>query len=96
MFAWFRSKGRPDSLSGRLARSRNEGYARGAHEAKLCRLATGSTIERSQALDWLNTVIEDGRLELQAQHALEREVEAWDMSCRIMFWVVLGPIKSLR
>jgi hypothetical protein len=93
MFAWFRSKDRPDSLSGRLARSRNEGYARGGHEAKLCRLATGSTIDRKQALDWLNTVIEEGRVELEAQHALEREVEAWDMSCRIMFWVTLGPMR---
>jgi hypothetical protein len=93
MFAWFKSEGRSDSLSGRLARSQDEGYARGAQEARLCRLATGRQIERKQALDWLNTVIEDGRIDLQAQHASEREVEAWDTSCRIMFWVTLGPMK---
>jgi hypothetical protein len=28
----------------------------------------------------LNVVIDDGRAELEAQHALEREIEAWDMT----------------
>jgi len=54
------------------------------------RLATAGRYQRPQALDWLDTVIEEGRTELEAQHALEREVEAWDMSCRIMFWVTLA------
>jgi hypothetical protein len=82
-----RSSGRPDTLSGRMARSRSEGYARGAHEAKLFRLAIAGTFQREQALDWINTAIDDGRAELEAQHSLEREIDAWDMSCRIMFMV---------
>jgi hypothetical protein len=41
---------------------------------------------RRQALEWLNTVIDDGRAELEPQYALEREVET-DMSCRIAFMV---------
>jgi hypothetical protein len=89
MFHTFRSKGRPDTLSGRIARSRNEGYLRGAHEAKLFRLAMAGTFRRQQALDWLNIAIDDGRAELEAQHALEGEIEAWDLSCRIMFMVMV-------
>jgi hypothetical protein len=54
------------------------------------RLATGGVCQRQQALDWLNTAIEDGRADLEAQHALEREIDRWDMSCRIMFWVMLA------
>jgi hypothetical protein len=87
---WFRRNVRTDDLSGRITRARNEAYLRGAQEAKIFRLATGGVYRWEQALDWLTTVIEDGRAELEAQHALDREVEAWDMSCRIMFWVTLA------
>ena len=38
-------------------------------------LAVGKVFEREQALDWLTTAIDDGRAELEAQHALEREIE---------------------
>ena len=87
---WFRRNDRTDDISGRMARAREEAYLRGEHEGKMFRIATGGSYQRQQALDWLDTVIEEGRAELEAQHALEREVEAWDISCRIMFWVMLA------
>jgi hypothetical protein len=68
-----------------MKRARDDAYSRGFLEAKLFRLAVGKDFDRKQVLDWLNTVINDGRAELEDQHALEREVEAWDMSCRIAF-----------
>jgi hypothetical protein len=58
-----------------------------AREATLFRLSMAGAFQREQVQDWLNTAVDDGRAELQAQHALEREVDAWDMSCRIMFMV---------
>ena len=77
--------GRADTLQSRVKRVRDEGYSRGAREAKLFKLAVGSVFERERSLDWLSAVIDDGRAELGDQHSLEREVEAWDMSCRIAF-----------
>ena len=73
-----------------MTRARNEAYLSGACEAKMFRLATGDIYQKQQALDWLNTAIDDGRAQLEAQHALEREIERWDISCRIMFWVMLA------
>jgi hypothetical protein len=83
-------RGRPNIPSERLARSRSGGYARGAREAKLFWLATGGRFQQQQALDWLNAAIDEGCAELEAQHALEREIEGWDMSCRIMFMVEIA------
>jgi hypothetical protein len=51
----------------------------------LTKLAAGKTFGRSQKLDWLDNVIEEGRTDLIDQHATEREVEAWNMSCPIAF-----------
>ena len=83
------SRGKANTFQARMQRARNEGYSRGAREAKLFRLVVGKVFERELALDWLSTAIDDGRRELDAQHALEREVEAWDMSCRIAFMVAI-------
>ncbi len=87
---WAFKSGRDDSFGSRLVRARNEGLLRGSREAKLFRLAVGKSFERQQALDWLNTVIDEGRSELVDQHASEREVETWDLGCRIAFFVELS------
>jgi hypothetical protein len=39
----------------------------------------------------LNTEIDDGRNELEAQRATAREVEAWDMARRVAFCLRLSP-----
>jgi hypothetical protein len=81
---------RANTFEARMQRARDEGYARGFHEAKLFKLAVGMPFERNQVLDWLSTAVDDGRSELEAQRALEREVNAWDMSCRIAFLVAIA------
>jgi hypothetical protein len=76
------------TFEARMQRARNDGYATGAAEAQLFKIAMGNLVfEREQVLDWLNAAISKGRSELQSQHAFEREIEAWDMSCRIAFLV---------
>jgi hypothetical protein len=52
------------SLSARLERGRQSGYAESGREAKLMLLALGKGFEQSQAIGWLNTVIEEGRADL--------------------------------
>jgi hypothetical protein len=76
-------------LSRLVYSARNEGYARGTGEARLFKLAVGKDSRRPQAHDWLGAAIDDGRTDLAAQHALEREIEAWDMSCRIAFLIAI-------
>ena len=88
--------GRFDTFPSRMKRARNEGYSRGFLEGKLFTLAVGDGFRRDQALDWLNTVIEEGREELESQHASERVVEAWDMSCRIAFSLEIARIANLQ
>jgi hypothetical protein len=73
----------------RMKRARKEGYARGTLEAKLFKLAVGKRFEQAQAMEWLQTVVEEGRSELEAQHAWVREIEAWDMSCRVAFLLAI-------
>jgi hypothetical protein len=90
---WFftRSSAHLDTFAARIQRAKKEGFACGSREAKLFRLAVGKAASaRDQAHRWLNTVVNDGRAELEAQHALEREVEAWDLSCRIAFMVEIA------
>jgi hypothetical protein len=69
----------------RMRRARKEGILRGRREAKLFSLTAGTAAGRAKAIDWLNTAVSKGRAELEAQRALEREVEAWDMACRVAF-----------
>jgi hypothetical protein len=78
-----------DSFKSRMERARADGFHTGSSEAKLFKLAVGGVFERYQAFDWLNTTVEDGRARLEEQHAMEREIEAWDMCCRIAFLVEL-------
>jgi hypothetical protein len=83
-------RGRVDTFQARMDRARDDAYSRGLLEASLFKMAVGKDFERRQALDWLDTVIDDGRSELEDQHAREREIEAWDMSCRIAFLVAIA------
>ena len=82
---------RADTFTARIQRARSEGFACGWREGKLFRFAVGKVgFARDQVHGWLNTVVDDSRAELQAQHALDREIEAWDMSCRISFMVEIA------
>src|ERR1700739_2550145 len=89
--ATFRSKRtREDTYAARLRRARDEGDAFGVREASLCRAAcSGRQWDRQDALDWLNAAIQTDRVELEAQHALEHELELWDRACRIAFLVTV-------
>jgi hypothetical protein len=82
---------RADTFTARIQRAKSEGFASGSREGKLFRFAVGKVgFAREQVHGWLNTVVDDGRAELEAQHALDREIEAWDMSCRIAFMVEIA------
>jgi hypothetical protein len=88
-FPTFR-RARADTFTARMERARAEGYACGAKEAELFKRAVDKvTFERQLAIEWLNKAIEDGRTELESQHAWEREIEAWDLSCRIAFLIAI-------
>jgi hypothetical protein len=89
LFASFKTA-RAHTFEARMQRARNEGYSCGVREARLFRLAVGKDFEREQATDWLTTAIDEGRAELADQRALDCEIEAWDMSCRIAFMVVIA------
>jgi hypothetical protein len=84
------------SLTGRLERARQSGYADGVREVKLMLLALGKPFELNQAMGWLNTVVEEGRADLRVQRAIDREIEAWEMSCRIMFLVTISASRNAR
>jgi hypothetical protein len=64
---------------------------RGALEAMLFRVSrSGKAPDYYQALEWLQAVVDEGRSELETQRAFERELEAWEMSCRIAFMIRLA------
>lgn len=77
----------------RLERARAAGAARGSFEAKLYRISrSGNAPDYYQALEWLQAVVHEGRTELKIQHAFDREVDAWEMSCRISFLIRLADL----
>jgi hypothetical protein len=80
-----------------MERARQSGYADGSQEARLMLIALGKQFERSKAIGWLNTAVEKGRADKLAQRAIGREIDAWEMSCRIMFVVTInGSQRSSR
>ena len=80
---------RQDTYQGRLDRMGEAGRRRGSAEAKLFMLALGRTkFQPHQVHDWLSKVVAEGRAELEAQHATDREIETWDVSCRMMFLLI--------
>jgi hypothetical protein len=81
------------SLAARLKRARRSGYDHGGREAKLMLVALGKRCERSQVISWLDRVIKQGRASLVEQGAVDREVDAWEMSCRIMFMVKVSAAR---
>jgi hypothetical protein len=84
------NSGQTGSFVARIERMRRAGYIRGRDEAELFLRGVGKGFRHHQAVTWINAAIEEGRNELQAQRAIEREINAWDMSCRIMFMVVIA------
>jgi hypothetical protein len=77
------------SLAARMKRARQSGYADGDREAELMLLALGKQFEHSKAIGWLNIAVEKGRSRLSMQR-IDREIDAWEMSCRIMFLVKIS------
>jgi hypothetical protein len=85
----FAGKPAVNSYVARMERARRAGYTHGSHEAHLFQITIGKDADRDKAIDWLNASVEIGREELLAQRAFDREIEAWDISCRIMFMVTI-------
>jgi hypothetical protein len=81
---------RADTFLSRIQRGRDDGYAREFLEGRLFKLAVAEGFKREQLFDWLDNAIDEGREERDLQHASEREAEAWDMSCRIAFFVEIA------
>lgn len=72
-----------------LRRMREEGHARGAAEGRLFMQAIGKTkFQPHEVHTWLSRVVAEGRAELKAQNELDREIEAWDMACRVAFLLI--------
>ena|ERR1700752_4472923 len=73
----------------RLNRMREEGRARGSAEGRLFLRAFGKTkFQPHEVHDWLSQVVTEGRAKLEAENALDREIDAWDMACRVAFLLI--------
>ena len=60
-------------------------------------IAFGKQFEQSEAIGWLNSAVEKGRIDKSIQRTFGREIDAWEMSCRIMFVVTItASQRSLR
>jgi hypothetical protein len=80
---------RGDTYLARLQCMREEGHAKGSAEGQLFLRTFGTTKFQPQVVhDWLSRVVAQGRGELVAQHALDQEIEAWDMACRVAFLLI--------
>ena len=80
---------RGDTYRARLQCMREEGHAKGSAEGKLFLRAFSKTkFEPHEVHVWLSQVVARGRAELVAQHALDQEIEAWDMACRVAFLLI--------
>jgi hypothetical protein len=90
MRSFFGSRSNRSSVCvARLNRMREEGHARGSAEGRLFLRALGKTkFSPHEVHDWLSRVVAEGRAELEAENAVDREIEAWDMACRVAFLLI--------
>lgn len=78
------------SLAARIRRARQSGYADGGREAGLMLIALGKKFDKTKAIGWLNTAVEKGRAAKLRRRRIDCEIDAWEMSCRIMFVVTMA------
>jgi hypothetical protein len=76
-----------------MERVRQSGYADGGREAKLMLLLSETVSELSYRPAQHRT---RRRVDLFAQRAIDREIDAWEMSCRIRSSVMISASKSSR
>jgi hypothetical protein len=74
-----------DILKQRSPDMRRDGQARGASEAKLAAVVLGAGTSRAQATAWINGAIDERSDELRRAGSSDKDIEAWDWACRIMF-----------
>ena len=64
---------------------RAAGHAHGAREAKFIAATFGDRITRDKAIAWINGAIAERGDELRLAGTTDKDIEAWDWACRIMF-----------
>jgi hypothetical protein len=74
-----------DILAQRSPDLRRVGHAHGAREAKLIAATFGDRITRDKAVTWINGAIAERSDELRPAGTTDKDIEAWDWACRIMF-----------
>jgi len=53
-----------------MKRAKDEGYLCGSQEAKLFTLTVGKVLTREQAMDWLDSIVDEGRVDQECQQGL--------------------------